>query len=551
MTRRSLALALALALLSLALAEFVWGYRFETNDDLAFAWLMWGREGMAPQGDFFWFFRGGLGQLLSALLQVTGPAGYTWFYALLLAVAMMRWNLQILAGGGEGGPSLRQAALASVSAAILAWILWAVNFTRTAILLAYLAGYRLTLGCDRLRSAGGLLDLMLVTVAWMTRPEAALLGLAMACLHVLGRDREPRKLVRMALLVAALASFVFVTDRIQTSEIEQEYIDRQPYTNAILNQGVAFAAPEGHPLQARLAAIQAWLLFDEATFHTDFLRRSLPPLEELEALRRVEIGSALSRTGEMFLRALEPWLGLVFLVVLLDRARAGERREVLLALGEAAVALAGLGVLGVLVWMRERVMFPVVGIMVLGPLARVASFEPSPGDSRRAGVLLVLATAAMGWTWNAQAKRRSDLAELRAWIRHEAVVLESTQEKRVVLAARGGTFERLLWRNDPRWVRLPGQRVQVVPLQGWMTQNPAFHAMIDRLGGGPGTGVEGLLEGLRRTPDRFVVIGDPKHIRPFLDYVAAEYGVELEASLFLIQDVRLYRLTLRSPTAPR
>jgi hypothetical protein len=544
---RSRLLALGFALATLVLAELVWGYRFETNDDLAFAWLMWGREGLAPQGDFFWFFRGGLGQLLSALLQVTGPAGYTWFYAALLTLALARWFQDVLGEGDAGGDPdrWRRMTLACLGAAVLAWVLQAVNFTRVTLVVSYLPGYRLARGEGPLpwRDSGAMLDLVLVVVAWLIRPKAALLGLALAALHRLVRDQDPRALGRTAALVLVLATYVAATDWAQTSVEEREYIERQPYTNILLNQGLQLTPPPGHPLEPKLRAIQQWFLFDAASFHTDFLRDNLPPLEELRLLRRSQTATALGDLADTIWQRLTPWLWVILLFLFTEQARGGGRRQVVIAVAEAAAILAGLGALAVLVWMRDRVLVPVLGILVLGPLARVANTGQPPGASRRAGVVLAVVLGMLGWTWWSLHEERRVQGALRDWSRREAVILETALADKVILATRGATLERLLSHNDPRWVRLPDRRVQVLPLQGWMSQNPVYQAMVDRLGGGPGAGVAGMLETLRSTPERFVMIGEPRHVQTFLAYVAAEYGLELLASPILVQDVRLHRLT--------
>lgn len=538
------ALALGLALLALALAEVVWGLRFETNDDLAFSWVMWGRQGMAGQGDFFLFFRGGLGQLLCALHQWLGPHAYPGFEALLVTLAMGRWFQWVLQGDPAEPGGRRRVALAGIGAAVLAAVLWKVNFTRVAILGAYLPTCVLLHG--RLeglpRRRGELFDLALVAAAFLIRPLAAMMGLALALLQRLTRSPDRRALTRWLALVALLGAYVWGTDRLQTTDLEREYAARVPYIDVLLNKGMVPPAPADLRTRVRLDTIRQWFLFDDAIFHTRYLEEILPPLRDLQWLTLQDPGGK-ARLALQALRTAGSVGGLLLLLWLLaEQAVAGGRRRLGATLFEVAAVVLGLVLLGILFWSRPRVIEPVFATALLGLLARLATDADAPGRGARAGVVLALVLGHLAWTWNARARERHVLGLLAERTHHEARVMETALAGRRVLATRGIPFERLLERNRPYDIRFPARSLEVIPLQGWLTQFPAYHAQIDRLGGGPGAGVAGLLEDIYRSPERYAMVGEPQPIRAFLTYARVEYGVALGAAPFQVEGVTLYRL---------
>ena len=265
------AIALAASLAIVALTDALWRFHFETNDDLTFAFAMTGNALLPPQGDFYLFFRGGLGELLSHLHGWFGPSTYGVFLLGLLTAAIARFFARLLAIPERRAPADFAATLA-VAAYLVAVTFSPLNFSRVALLATFVGFDGLQAG-PRRGVRGVWIDALLVFLGYAVRPQAGLLGLVLALALRFFASLREGVLVRRVSAAAAIVLAFWIYDRVATNAAEREYVRRYWYATTLLDRKAQIAWSQDPVEAARLDLARRWLFFDDEAYNSEFLAK--------------------------------------------------------------------------------------------------------------------------------------------------------------------------------------------------------------------------------------------------------------------------------------
>jgi hypothetical protein len=519
------AIAVAAALATVAITGALWRFRFETNDDLTFAFAMTGNALLPPQGDFYLFFRGGLGELLSVLHGWFGPSTYGAFLLGLLTVAIARLFARALAAPARGTADL--AATFAVATWVVAVTFSPLSFSRVALLAAFIGfdGFQSSArGPYRGARGGARIDLALALVGYAVRPQAGLLALALALALRAAESVRRRRLARHVLAAAAIVAAFWIYDRIATSAVEEEYLRRYWHATNLLDRRTPLRWPQDPVDVARLNLARRWLFFDDQAYNSEFLARhvSAAPFDLERKLAEAPRGFALML--DRLVRYGGLWLPALLLGLTVERLAAGERMRAAEPLAKALLVLTALFAVAAAVGMKPRVREPAIAALCLHLLAERLWSAPPPGRPwlSYAAVLAAVSAIVLAGIRLAPERRAFDAQVRRV---HAQVDAMERLGDRTVLATLGSPFEAMLVWNRPLAVRLPSPALRLVPLQGWITQSEGYRAMLDRAGGG--RGFAGFARAIERDPGGYAVIGNRDAVERTLGWAALAYGPRL------------------------
>ncbi|SHI81272.1 hypothetical protein SAMN02745146_1583 [Hymenobacter daecheongensis DSM 21074] len=486
MTSPKLLRVVLLPALLLGLAGFALGCYYETNDDAAITLLLRGVTAAAPVTDLHLYFHG-LAALL-ALLYAHVPA-VPWYavllYALLYAAAVLVFAVldRLLR------PHLAPGAL--VGALVLffgvAWLehaLW-FNYVRVPILLA---GGGLLFAAQRAeRRAALLLGLLAISLAFLIRPSAALLGLLAAAPGALWLARR-RALVLLAVVVlvlgAAQLTLTFTRTPAQTTYRALDVLKSN------LNDFHLYQTrPRTAPDSLGIRAVQLWALGDSALVNEGLFQRTA--YFSGGTFVREQVPAKLAALFSQLARDYFPLLLLnlaLYLEVLRNPRRYEGRRRFWLAQAGYLLLIFGLG-LGLK--FPPRLGLPVVGLWVLSTLSYVLSVPRRPV---RLTPLSTLALLLIGALYGFKTGHRVQV--LRREQGQNVARLHQLQRAAVepvwVVAGLETLFKSWSPFQEPSFAPR-----SVLSLTGWITLDPSQPALRQHL-----TGTRSLPAALRRLADR-------------------------------------------------
>jgi len=517
------AISLAAGLTVIALAGAIWRFHFETNDDLTFAFAMTGNALLPPQGDFYLFFRGGLGELLSLLHGWFGPSTYGAFVLGLLTLAIARFFARVLTAPERRDP-IDLAATFAVTAYVVAVTFSPLNFSRIALLATFVGFDGLQSRWTRGERGGAWVDVLLVLVGYAVRPQAGVLALVLSLSLGCFESLRPWVVARSVLTAAAIVLAFWVYDRIATSGAEQEYVRRYWYATALLDRKAYTSLPDDPIDLARLNLARRWLFFDDRAYDSEFLAQHVQvdsftwQASLAEAPQRaLSLAQRIGASGGLWLPSLLLWLTAERLVAG-DWRRAGE------PLAKTLVVYGILLAVDAIAGMKPRVREPAVAILCLNLLGARMRWRTPPGQHWFSYAALFAAASAIVVDGIRLAPQRQVFDTNVRRVHAQVNAMERLGDK-TLLTTLGDPFETMLVWNSPLDVRLPSPTLRILPLQGWVTQSEGYRAAMDALGGGRGFG--GLVHAIERDPAAFALIGNRSDTERTLRWAAAAYGPRL------------------------
>ncbi len=542
------AAAVLVAALVPFLVELVWRLRFDTNDDLAFAFMLWGRTELPAQTEFYFFFRG-LGALLVALVRNFGPSAYGAFLTGLLVVASARWFARILEQRERWSDGTRVAAALVISMAVVAAIFGQLSFTRIAFLCVFVGFQGWSAALERERwSLAIALDLALVVFGYAIRPQSGLLALGIVGMLWLFEGLSRRRILGQAALAIGVVLAFKAYDAVALDDTDREYVKRYQLAVDFVDFGSELVEELDEVDGDRYQMIRNWILFDGSFYNSEYLT-SLTQYIEPASSRIGKRLAALDERAWLVLGLAPWWAGPALFWVVAGALYSRGRRSALLIAGKVVSVFLCLVVIDVLFTSRLRVIEPALAALLLDVFT--ADLRRGPPDRwRREPWNLVptlsIAVIAVGFAVtafrNVEARAEFDDECERTRVRLET--LERVTGDRTLLL--GHRWAGMFNENHPLRIRFLPQHVRVLITQGWVTQFDDCARLVDAIGRGRGVG--GMLERMKTHPDDFVFVFSKNSRRLFLKHAKKTYGVELE-----MEDRRDYRLNYRVlvPTSPR
>lgn len=528
-----------LALLVIYILVFHLGFYFETNDDLAFAWMMQGRDIVPPQLDFYQFFRGGTSYLLVYLISIFGPSAYGWLLTTGVILACWRWSYIVLTQSSALADKYWLVSQLAVFTLLAITVFQPLNFTRVAYFLAFVGAAQIAFfAYEREIGIGKLIDFGLLFIGFAIRPQAGLLaiGLVVLIALLLNWQRGIRFLVFAGIFVAAFT----IGDKLSTSAEEKEYLERNQYGVLIFDHREKPVDFNDKTTRFRLQMIRNWFLFDESIYNSEFLKTHIFPRVQT-VKESIQLGlQKLPTLGVMWWTFGGFWwwgLMLILLSMQLIEKRSTEwRRFLMVLLGSLAIVLS----VHLLYGLKPRVIEPFLGSVLIAAWFR---FARSGGDSRirillSASVLVCVASLATSIYL-----KRDNVAILDAREKRVRLLVDSIEKNlydKYVFTMLGDPMESLWTHNSPLNTFFPSARIHIIPMQGWITQFPDFQELLDEMGNG--RSIRGVVEEMQRTPDDYLMMGDEYSVTLFLSYLNSEYDARFGKEKHSVAHLTYYKL---------